>query len=239
MNKIWKLSLEETTPPVEAVLAAQGIPNTASADDRIVDLAENAVSIYRRLAEPLGIIKGISIDDFGDVFRGEGHNEDGAPLGSIYESSETLAVFAVTIGHRICTEISGLFEAREFPLGSMLDSACSEGTEMAAQVLENSYRNYLPGEPGNDLSLGIMRFSPGYCGWHISSQEKLFEYLNPGEIGIELNETYLMTPLKSISGVIVSGRKEIFLFDDTFDFCAACTDHSCQDRIRTMMGVDA
>jgi cobalamin-dependent methionine synthase I len=239
MREIQRLTIEETTPTEETVLRAQGIPNAGMADERIVDLAQRAISIYRQLGEPLGIVAYISIADFEHVFRGEGQNDEGAPLGSIYESSNNLALFAVTIGQRLCSEISDLLAAREYPLGSMLDSTCSEGAEMTAEALERHYRDYLTGESDKDASVGFMRFSPGYCGWHISSQKNLFEYLKPGEIGIELNETYLMKPLKSVTGVIVSGRKEIFQFSDAFDFCAECKDHSCQDRIRAMLGADA
>lgn len=239
MKKIQRLSIEVTTPTVEAVLRAQGIPEAGSAEARIVDLAEKAISTYRQLAEPLGMLADISIEDFGYVFKGEGHNDDEAPLGSIYESSENLALFAVTVGERLCAEISGLLEARDFPLGSMLDSASSEGAELAAQALEKRYRGYVSGGSEDDSSIGFLRFSPGYCGWHISSQKNLFEHLMPGEIGIVLNETYLMSPLKSVTGVIVSGQKEIFRFEDTFDFCAECKDHTCQERIRALMGADA
>jgi hypothetical protein len=117
----------------------------------------------------------------------------------------------------------------------MLDSAASEGAEQTAAALESSYGESLFSKGGHDSSIGIMRFSPGYCGWHISAQRKLFEALQPGKIGIELNKSYLMIPLKSVSGVIVTGKKEIFVFDDIFDFCANCDDRSCQDRIKTMM----
>jgi hypothetical protein len=239
MRKILRFPVEKVTPSVEAILRAQGIAGNSTVDDRILRIAKKAVSAYENLAVPIGIIMGISKKDFRDVFAGEGNNESNAPLGSIYESSNDLALFAVTIGNQICSEISALFEARDFASGSMLDSAASEGADMTAEALELSYRDILTGGKRYNRSIGIMRFSPGYCGWHISAQQKLFEFLRPGEIGIELNDSFLMTPIKSVSGVIVAGRKEIFAFDDAFDFCAECNDRSCRDRIRTMMESDS
>lgn len=46
------------------------------------------------------------------------------------------------------------------------------------------------------------RFSPGYCGWHVSSQQQLFR-LFPEEnpCGVGLTPSSLMTPIKSVSGV--------------------------------------
>ena len=234
MKKILKFPVEKLAPSMESVLKAQGISDISTADDRILRLAEETLSVYEKLSEPIAIITDISKTDFKDVFCGEGNNEKDAPLESIYKSSEHLALFAVTIGNRICSEIYNQFKANDFAAGSMLDSTASEGAEKTAETLELFYRESLSGKDGHDTSIGIIRFSPGYCGWHISGQKKLFEFLRPGEIGIELNDSCLMTPLKSVSGVVVAGKKEIFIFDDLFDFCADCDNRSCRDRIKAL-----
>ncbi|MDE5672948.1 MAG: methionine synthase [Duncaniella sp.] len=51
------------------------------------------------------------------------------------------------------------------------------------------------------------RFSPGYCGWHVSGQQELFR-LFPDEkpCGVKLSSSSLMTPIKSVSGVIGLGE---------------------------------
>jgi hypothetical protein len=239
MKNVLKFPVEKVIPSIESVLKAQGISDISGADERIFRLAEEALSAYEKLAEPVAMITDISKTDFKDVFYGEGNNEKDAPLGPIYRSSEYLALFAVTLGNRICTEISDRIEANDFAEASMLDSAASEGAEKTADVLELSCRESLPAKERDNTSKGVMRFSPGYCGWHISGQKKLFEFLRPGEIGIELNDSYLMTPLKSVSGVVVAGKKEIFIFDDVFDFCADCDNHSCRDRIKALMESDS
>jgi len=60
------------------------------------------------------------------------------------------------------------------------------------------------------------------------------EFLKPAEIGITLLDSYLMTPLKSISGVLLTGKKEIHIIKDDYPFCSQCKTHSCQQRIRTL-----
>jgi hypothetical protein len=80
-----------------------------------------------------------------------------------------------------------------------------------------------------------MRFSPGYCGWHVTGQKKLFAALHPEEIDITLTPSCLMKPLKSISGVIIAGDMEIFRFDDSFAFCAECSTHVCRERLATLI----
>ncbi|MCF0243254.1 MAG: methionine synthase [Bacteroidaceae bacterium] len=51
------------------------------------------------------------------------------------------------------------------------------------------------------------RFSPGYCGWHVREQKLLFSTFpidNPS--GVQLTESCLMMPIKSVSGVVGVGQ---------------------------------
>jgi hypothetical protein len=54
------------------------------------------------------------------------------------------------------------------------------------------------------------RYSPGYCGWHVSEQQKLFRLLPPGLCGVRLTDTSLMQPIKSVSGFIGLGERAVF-----------------------------
>jgi hypothetical protein len=49
------------------------------------------------------------------------------------------------------------------------------------------------------------RYSPGYCGWHVSQQQQLFRLLPAGFCGVSLSESSLMKPIKTVSGVIGLG----------------------------------
>lgn len=50
------------------------------------------------------------------------------------------------------------------------------------------------------------RFSPGYCGWHVSQQQMLFLLFGEERpCGVRLTESSLMVPIKSVSGVIGLG----------------------------------
>jgi len=232
MVKGVSISAEDVVPSVAAVLEQQGIPQWKKPGERTVRLAEEAIALFTQKAEPKGMVDGITSDAFKAVFEGEGRNEADSPVGPIYQASANLALFAVTIGQDICSEIQRLFDTNDFALGSMLDSAASEGTERTAEMIERLYRQHLKDSGKHGNGHGTLRFSPGYCGWHISAQEKLFDTLHPGEIGIGLNASCLMQPMKSISGIIISGEKNIFEFDDTFSFCRDCADHACRERIQ-------
>ena len=49
------------------------------------------------------------------------------------------------------------------------------------------------------------RFSPGYCGWHVSQQQFLFPLFEGNTCGVRLTNSSLMLPIKSVSGIIGLG----------------------------------
>ena len=234
MRKILNISVNDIIPSPETVLRGQGIPRHVKPDERTISLTEEAISIFRQKAKPIGLLSEISRDEFENIFTGEGRNEIDSPIEKIYQTSEKLTIFAVTVGEVVCSEITSLFSRNDFALGSLLDSSASEGTEIAAQVIEDFYKSLLEENGFCSKIQAILRFSPGYCGWHISAQKKLFQVLHPEDVDITLNASYLMQPLKSISGVIIAGKKEIFEFEDTFPFCKDCVTHTCRDRINSL-----
>lgn len=234
MCKKFDISPADTIPSPERVLQAQGVPTASTDATRFTGIVQNAISRYRELAAPRGICREISVGNFESIYQGEGANAEDTPLDSIAQNAEYLSLFAVTVGEPVTGEISALFAADDFAHAVMLDAAASEGTELAADALEALVHQDArqSGRLGSDSKL--VRFSPGYCGWHTSGQKKLFEYLQPRQIGIELGDSYLMQPLKSISGVFVGGPKDIFIFEDNFPFCRDCDTRSCRDRIAAL-----
>lgn len=238
INEILDIPATDIMPAMESILRGQGISQNEIPNRKTVVLAEEAIQCLMSTIRPAGILSEISRDDFAVIYRGSGMNETQAPLGRIFRAGADLAVFIVTLGKIISREISERFDNNDLAAASMLDSAASEAAEMAADYIETYYRSCLERSGRFGPSTGIMRFSPGYCGWHMNAQKELFNFLEPHRIGISLNDSLLMQPLKSISGVIVSGPKEIFRFDDSFSFCADCITHSCRDRINAIFEQD-
>jgi hypothetical protein len=226
------IPVTDVIPLAGAVLKRQGVPEGVDPDSRLLRLAQHAINICRDLSRPSAILADISPDEFETVYHGEGMNEETTPLKEIYRSSHRLALFAVTVGQPVCDEISRLFDEGEYALASMLDAAASESAEVAAQAAQDDYERRLREDGRLDVAAAVMRFSPGYCGWDVSGQRKLFAYLSPEEIGIELSDSFLMRPLKSVSGVMVVGPHDIFDIDDSYPFCGVCDTHECRDRFQ-------
>lgn len=71
------------------------------------------------------------------------------------------------------------------------------------------------------------RYSPGYCGWDVSEQHKLFELMHGNSCGVSLNASALMDPEKSVSGLIGIGADVNF---DPYP-CSSCQRTDCLYRM--------
>ena len=100
-------------------------------------------------------------------------------------------------------------------LGSVIAEKCADQMEIALQE--------------NIDKLGwkhTNRFSPGYCGWHVSEQQILFPLFNGHTCGVQLTDSSLMVPIKSVSGIIGLGT-EVRHLDYT---CGLCDFKQCYKR---------
>lgn len=96
--------------------------------------------------------------------------------------------------------------------------------EKTADAMERELEAFLEGMSGFRHT---NRFSPGYCGWHVSEQQILFSTFpvaNP--CGVKLTESSLMLPIKSVSGVIGIGEN-VRKLDYT---CGLCDYTNCYKR---------
>lgn len=234
MREIFEIPVEHVTPETGIVLKSQGIPPSSMSEEKYASILKAALDLFTAHSAPAGIISEITIPLFEKIYPGDGRNAPETPLEEIFPRADHLGLFTITMGESVSRKISELFETHDYAVASMLDTAASEGAEMAADIAQNRFRKYLKGEGASDSSLSLIRYSPGYCGWHISGQRALFANLHPEDIGIALRETFLMDPLKSISGVIVAGPPHIHDFDDSYAFCEECKTHECRQRIRDL-----
>lgn len=221
-DRIIDFSIEYILPDKEVVFKSQGIMPGMNVSERITDLYDNSLSMFTKDVEPKGKIEEISISEFAQIFQGDGENDENAPVQHIFPLAEYMALFAFTLGRNISDTITELFSNKDFALAYMLDSIASASADKASSIAERRINV--------DGSSKTLLYSPGYCGWNLSGQKQLFIKLEPESIGISLSNHFLMNPLKSISGVLIAGKKEIHDFDNDFTFCAQCKTFSCIDR---------
>ncbi len=228
MTTVLEINVDEIIPNARAILMQQGVPEHATGLAELLAVAEDARDVLAATLAPAGVLENVETGEFGDIYSGQGFNAHETPLQLIFPRAENLSLFAVTCGQAVCDRIRDLFNINDYPLGSALDAGASLAADQAAQVAQDKFTRTLEGR------LGVLRYSPGYCGWHVSGQKALFDRLDPVTAGITLSESCLMRPLKSVSGVIVSGPPDIHRFANDYPFCSACTGKECRERIQAM-----
>jgi len=230
MNETMTFAAGDVLPDREAVFEIQGIPPGASVSEEIEALYAGALTLFPGHAAPVGLLAEISKPDFETVYHGEGRNEPSTPVGDIFGLADSLALFAVTLGEKIGQAIGEHFKSNDYAMGYMLDSVASAAADKMVKLAEDRYLGLLTKDGCAMNAVAILAYSPGYCGWHLSGQKKLFECLRPERIGITLRDSFLMEPLKSVSGVMIAGPSEIHRYEMSYTCCARCKTHSCRER---------
>jgi hypothetical protein len=234
MKRILPLDSIRAAPSRAVALQRQGIPEGHQVSEQVEGLLERAIALYETLTRPRGLIAEISLSEFEEVHDGEGRNELPAPLPGIVKKADGLALFAATLGAPVSSKIQELFKENDPATACMLDGIASERAETAADLLAETFRDSLLRTEEIDAGVTALPYSPGYCGWHITGQRRLFAFLQPELIDISLSSSCLMSPIKSVSGVLVAGPPKIHDFENDFDFCFECDTWECRARIASL-----
>ncbi|HGE71261.1 TPA: hypothetical protein ENX78_10530 [Candidatus Poribacteria bacterium] len=118
------------------------------------------------------------------------------------KKSNIIAIFACTAGKKITDISKEIMKDGDLLKGYVYDLFGSIVVESAMDLIQDSLQKEMAA-----LALKITnRFSPGYCGWEVAEQKKLFSLLPEHFCGIELTDSCLMQPAKSVSGIIGIGE---------------------------------
>jgi len=197
---------------------------------QVRSMIDDAHGLFTETAKPRGVYQPITLAEFEQVYRGEGGNDDDTPLEHVVEDAVSLALFAVTLGEEVSQHISDFFDAGNPADGYILDQIASFAADELAQMAAGRFRT--SEKPATDTA--VLPYSPGYCGWNVTGQRALFAHLEPDELGISLNSSSLMHPIKSVSGVLVLAPITAHDFSPAFPCCATCTTLNCQERITAL-----
>jgi hypothetical protein len=231
MRKVLKLSIEDVIPTTNEVLELQGMAGRKNLPAKITQLLDSALDIFRQLAEPQGIMEDFSMIDFPALYEGNRMNSPEGPVLALVSQADAIALFAATMGDSLATKSSELFNQGGAALGYMMDAVNSSGAERLGRHMCHLFLEHLPEGLRRSKELKAQYYCPGHCGWHISGQAKLFQTLQPEEIGMTLKPSFVMVPFKSISGVLVAGDMTIHRFQPSFSFCPQCKEHKCVQRL--------
>lgn len=143
----------------------------------------------------------------------------GGIIGSYLPGLSHICLFVATAGreydaylHRLKTQGDIMKEYVADSIGSVIAEACVTLIDKELEA-SSDFRHSLP-------------YSPGYCGWNINEQQKLFSLFPPQPCGITLSDSFLMSPVKSVSGFFGLGKE---LLPQPYR-CEICTNKHCYKR---------
>lgn len=130
----------------------------------------------------------------------------------IMNDCDQVVLFIATLGQEIDEHIRMLTDEDRYVDAYILDAIGSAGAETLVQDFHEGFEEHF-----QEHDRGVtLRFSPGYCDWPLEDQELIFDSVNTNSIDVELTDSYVMTPSKSVSG----------LFGVTEQPCDSVTDHN-------------
>lgn len=141
---------------------------------------------------------------------------------------ERVFVYVVTLGAEVDAYIKEWMERRP-DFGVIADAAASAAAESMVDQVEQDIAERL--SPAQALSLP---FSPGYCDWPVQEQTKIFSLLPEDTAGVRLSSDSMMSPRKSITGVLGAGP--VADVTEAGCPCSSCARVDCRHRRRPYTG---
>jgi hypothetical protein len=204
-KKIFQFDFKDlklTVPQIERFMGYKEGESHEVISDLVSDILEEAESICNMRAE-YRIFKDISFDDNKKTITIESISFDIKKI--IYwqiKKSDSAALFLSTAGEEIGLRSKKSMKEGDLLRGYVYDVVGSEAVEAAAGLMQDRLEDKMK-RLGSYIT---NRFSPGYCGWMVVEQHKLFSLMPDNYCGIRLTESALMDPIKSVSGIIGIGK---------------------------------
>lgn len=138
------------------------------------------------------------------------------------KNAERIAVFISTAGKGFTKLTEKYNHEGEYLKSYITDTLGSIMAEKSIDFIQKSLEREM-----KDVGMCISnRYSPGYCNWPLSDQKQLFDLLPVHQCGIELTDSCLMLPIKSVSGIIGVGKS----MEKKSYACEICENKTCVYR---------
>jgi hypothetical protein len=147
-------------------------------------------------------------------------------LAKALKDSEQVICFVATLGGGLDREIGRLMAEKRLSEAYVLDAMGSVAVE---DMVEQFYQRKQIEFAVEHKSV-TLRFSPGYCDWPVTEQKQLFSLFGSEHTGVELLDSCLMTPRKSISGIFGLFYSTNTRLDSPYNPCRDCKKTDCVAR---------
>lgn len=146
----------------------------------------------------------------------------GSEIAKYFNNTSRIALFLCTAGTEITNRINELSAQGDLIGAYLLDIL---GSVMVENAMDKIQENLKMDLSSNGLQI-TNRYSPGYCDWKVTGQKSLFSFLPDYFCKVSLNESCLMEPAKTVSGIIGIGKKVCF----QKHVCQNCSSFNCMYR---------
>lgn len=139
---------------------------------------------------------------------------------------EKVLAIAATIGPDIVEATTRHFEEGHYAHSVLLDAAATEAVEETANALEKMLAPKIKAQG----FASRWRFSPGYGDWPLEAQKEFMPLTGAKEIGINLTESMMLSPRKSVTAIIGLYRPEKVTDTAGRPGCQSCSQKDCPSR---------
>jgi hypothetical protein len=141
----------------------------------------------------------------GQIVHSKGSLRCGSKIARQILGSEYFALFITTAGNSFDAWIKNKGTGGDVLAEYLCSSIGSVIADKVADLIQEEIRIGASNE-GRGIT---NRYSPGYCSWNIRGQKGIFDLLPSQKIGVELMPSFLMKPIKSVSGIIGIGKDKV------------------------------
>ena len=136
------------------------------------------------------------------VMLAYGQSFQGKSLGDFLEGSSSVFIACLTIGSKLEEEVSALLEEKCFLKAYLLDAFGSVIVQKASKRVES-----LIADEARLQNLNTsVALSPGDFGWPLDGQRVIFNLVSAEKIDVELTDSFVMKPIKSITFIVGLGE---------------------------------
>lgn len=183
---------------------------------RLVQVAEQALEEARPVLEPRVLYRLLEVEALRHerLILRQGGKLSGPLIAKHMLGAQKVVVVLCTIGAALERRASEIFQ-EDLSLGLALDGLGSA----AVEALANAACDFFERQAAAEVLQTTIPLSPGMIGWLIEvGQREIFALVNASEIGVELTDSILMKPRKSLSFALGLGS-QLVESGRTCDYC--------------------
>lgn len=178
-------------------------------DKYINEMLENIICKASKICHPQAgyVLCEGSVLDSKNILINDISMKIGRIISNYLKDATHFAVFVTTAGREYDEYLKQLKYSGDIMLEFLADAVGSEIAEAAVRYVTQK----IAVDTAKFDYFTTNSYSPGYCGWHVREQRKLFSLLPNEPCGIILNDSCLMYPVKSVSGLVGIGENIKFM----------------------------